>query len=285
MNPAKGPNPGQWVVSYKAVAVVMGVFGLTCLGVLVVVTSLDGKDALSTVALALAILAFSVQLIVFVAQQSLASEQGRRSEELYGSMQGLIAEIREKAAGTQADVRIINEKMLGAILSKNLAPGGTQDYLQVATRAAREAASAGGPQSGDETGGEIIWPERRPSPADEELAKMLETFPAEGEDGDSLDILAELSNLDRISLKAFGEDEITARQPGYPFDPSLPVGLAADLPAKGLVEAYPPDRQPQNGPTIMHLTDRGRDIARLLTARGDPPAHLPGLSALRSDAD
>ena len=68
----------HWLIPLRATAVAMGIFGISCLAVLVVVTAVTDKDALSTVALALAILAFTVQLIVFIAQQGFASEQGRR---------------------------------------------------------------------------------------------------------------------------------------------------------------------------------------------------------------
>jgi hypothetical protein len=261
----------------------MGVFGFSCLGVLVVITAVDNKNALATVALALAILAFSIQLIIFVAQQNLATEQGRRNEELYGSMQGVLAEIREKAAGTQADVRTINEKMLGAILSKNLAsaPGGQVDFEEVASQLAR-AASDGDSRSGEEPSSPPIWPDRRPTPDDPARVRTLQSYPAEDRVGDAMTVLSELSRADREGLKSFGDDEIIALQPDFPFDPSLTEASVGDLENLGLVEPYPAERQPDGAWTrVFHLTDRGREIARLLTARGDPPPYLVGLRDIR----
>jgi hypothetical protein len=257
----------------------MAVFGASCLGVLVVVTSVEGKDALSTVALALAILAFSVQLIVFVAQQSFASEQGRRNEELYGSMQGVLAEIREKAEGTQADVRSMRETILPALLQKEEADpsGGRLGPAMVS-----EILGAGPLVGGPPLGIGVPWPERRPTPEDAAMVEMLKTYPPPEEAGEALRLLNDLTPDERVNLKAFGDDEIITRQPGSPFDPSL-TELAADgLLERGLVEPYPPERQPRRDVNVVHLTDRGRDVARLLTASGEPPDYIPGLKEIQA---
>jgi len=280
----RGLSSGHLILSLRAIAVVTAVFGLTCLGVLVVVTSVKGKDALSTVALALAILAFSVQLIVFVAQQSLATEQGRRSEELYGSMQGVLAEIREKTAGTQAEVRTINEKMLGAILAKNLvgAPVGQLDYEDLGSQIAQAIDQSAEKQNNDEENGATpIWPARRPDPNDGLYVQQLESFPSEEEVGDALSVVESLEPSDRERLKSFGDDEILARHPDSPFDPSLTAASVGGLESLGLVEPYPPDRLPTDGFRIFRLTDHGRAVARLLTASGDPPPYLEGLKEIR----
>jgi heme/copper-type cytochrome/quinol oxidase subunit 4 len=270
----------HWIVSLRAAAIAAGVFGFTCLGVLVVVTSVDGKDALSTVALALAILAFTVQLIVFVAQQNFASEQGRRNEELYGSMQGVLAEVREKAAGTQADVRNIRDTIFPALLSKERADpaGGRVDPSVVS-----HMLEAVGPAQARSAVGGRLWPERRPTPQDAELVEMLNTYPAKDAVGNTMEVLEELSPTSRMNLKAFGDDEVITRQPDSPFDPSLTELAAEGLLERELVEPYPADRQPRQDLKIMHLTDDGRAVARLMTASGDPPDYLPGLKKIREE--
>jgi hypothetical protein len=257
----------------------MGLFGFTCLAVLVVITAVDEKDALSTVALALAILAFSVQLIVFIAQQGFAGEQSRRNEELYGSMQGVLAEIREKAAGTQADVRSMRETLLSALLSKERADpeGGQVDPAVISQMMDPRRTARRGPA------GTRLWPDRRPSPQDASLVEMLKTYPSRAEAGEALRVLQGLSPRERMNLKAFGDDEIITRQPDSPFDPSLTERAAGGLLEKGLVEPYPDDRQPRTDLKVMHLTDLGREVARLLTASGNPPSHLSGLKEIREE--
>ncbi|MGC1851288.1 MAG: hypothetical protein WA687_02480 [Solirubrobacterales bacterium] len=274
------PTPSRWshlILPLRAVSIVSVVFGFTCLGVLVVVTAVDDNDALSTVALALAILAFSVQLIVFIAQQNLASEQGRRNEELYGSMQTVLAEIREKAEGTQADVRTINEKLLSALISKNASDGGGLAHVLPQLLDPANAS----PHEGQSDA--LSWvsrlPERRPVLEDERYVQTLESFPSQEEAPELMQQLTALSPNDQDQLKRFGDDEIIARRPGSPFDPWL--FAPGNLLEHGFVEPYPPERQPDQGPKVFRLTDRGRNVARLLTANGDPPPYLADLTTIR----
>ncbi len=261
-------------------------------------SALHNVSALATVALALAILAFAVQLIVFVAQYNLASEQGRRSEELYGSIQTVLAEIKEKAAITQADVRRLDDKMLEGLLSKQAAdPGASKLSPGELIDEATMPKAGGGALSGEllnlvSSGGGVRssstrvvpWPKRRPDPMnDDRLRELLETFPAADEVGDTLDILKSLSDEERMNLRAFGDDEIIMRRPGSEFEPSLTDAAASGSEEKRLVEPYPDDRQPQGEPVrFMHLTNRGRGVARLLSAKGNAPDHLPGLEEIRS---
>jgi hypothetical protein len=272
-------------------------FGFVCLAVLVVVTSLNDESALTTVALALAILAFAVQLIVFVVQYRTSSEQGRRSEELHGALLALLAEIKEKAATMQADVRRIDEKMLEGLMAKQAAdPAAAQipasQLIRQATVLGGDSGGIGvplGPRPAGLRGGVIVdnqllqWPQRRPSPDDDTLRQKLETYPAEDEVGDTMDVLNSLSDEERMNLKAFGEDEIINRRPGAELDPALSDLAAGGLEEKGLVEPYPADRQPPGDRVrFMHLTERGRDVARLLSAITDPPVYLPNLKEIRA---
>jgi len=206
----------------------------------------------------------------------------------------VLAEIREKTAGTQAEVRAINERMLAAILPKVLAdaPGEAKpEPAEVAARVAQivsqleglspsvsaDAAAAYGPM-----GNAAVWPMRQPTPDDAQRLQKLLSFPSEEEKAaDALDLLKRLPAVDRIRLQRFGEDEVDSLTGRSPFDPAWGKRMAGDLEASGLVEPYPPDRQPVVGFPLFRLTDRGRDIARLLIAPGEPPDHLRGLDEIR----
>ncbi|HEX9966445.1 MAG TPA: hypothetical protein VGB06_00715 [Solirubrobacterales bacterium] len=247
------------------------------------VISIEDADLLSTVALALAVLAFSAQLVVFVGQERSASEQARRNEELHGRMQGVLAEIREKAAGTQADVKTISEKMLEAILAKYL-PDAAEGQLNPQRLAAEISSAVSQVQRDDESqfAQDTLFPPRRPTPNDQRYREVLRSFPNEEEVGDAMTILTSLPQRDRIMLKRFGEDEILALRPDSPYDPSW-VDLTQSLTAEGLVAPYPPEYQALGGLRVSRLTDKGRSVARLLTATGEPPPHLEGLRAIREN--
>jgi hypothetical protein len=288
----KAPSPTastHLILPHRAVAVVASLFGVTCLSVLVVVSAIDDESALSTVALALAILAFSIQIIVFVAQQNLAAEQGRRSEELYGKTQSLLAEIKEKTAGTQVDVRRISdrtERMVEGVLSKGLADayGGKVDVRRLAEDVTRTVDQSDAESGEDGEVEPIPWPPRHPQPDDGEVITQLKTYPAPEEVGDSLATLQHLSRKGRIRLKAFGDDEIKGRQPDSPLDPALLETKSSELEEAGLIEPLPGQTQPATGTLwLMRLSKDGRQVARLLTARSDPPEYLEGLEKIRKD--
>src|SRR5207253_2406651 len=72
------------------------------LGALVIVASIDSADGLSTVALALAILAFTSQIIVFVSQLFASNRQTARQDEIYAQMNGLLQGLKGTTDATQA---------------------------------------------------------------------------------------------------------------------------------------------------------------------------------------
>ncbi len=75
--PAPGPSPPEvepkFTLSPRAVAVAGTVFGVACLAALAVVADVNGADGLSTIALALSILAFAIQILVFTSQAHTSS--------------------------------------------------------------------------------------------------------------------------------------------------------------------------------------------------------------------
>jgi hypothetical protein len=75
-------NAGNFNVPARGLAIVSAVLALACLVSLAVVASIEDADGLSTVALALAILAFAIQIVVYIAQANTATQQMVRSEQL-----------------------------------------------------------------------------------------------------------------------------------------------------------------------------------------------------------
>jgi hypothetical protein len=86
--------------------------GTGSLAALVIVASEHGAEGLSTVALALAVLAFTSQLIVFVVQGLATSKQTSRSEEIYARINGLLEGLKGTTNATQATM----ERHMGILL-------------------------------------------------------------------------------------------------------------------------------------------------------------------------
>jgi hypothetical protein len=263
------PKPGHLQVPLGALAVASTCIALACLVVLVVVASINDVDTLSTVALALAIIAFVAQLIVFVVQTSAANQQMLQSRELHSELVRLLGLMGERARGTEAAVSTINERLLEAALGKALGTTGTGG--EDAKSIAREVAAMLNVPADT-----IVAPapsERSPSPgavtdieAHDAAARRLRSFPQDPEA--ALRVLTALDSNAREGLRRFAQDELT--HAGTP----LGVGRGSEMPgfdqllADGLVEAISPGR------SIYALSDDGRDVARLLYGEGPYPSAI-----------
>jgi purine-cytosine permease-like protein len=78
------PQRSEYVIPARLVAVTATVLSLGLLATLAIVVGVKHVDILSTVALALAILAFVVQLIVYIVQSASASQQLADAHKLHG---------------------------------------------------------------------------------------------------------------------------------------------------------------------------------------------------------
>lgn len=256
------------IVSYRATTVASVAANLAVLATLVVVVSIKDIDALSTVALALAVIAFVAQLIVFVVQTSAANAQMLQTQELYGSMQGVLAELSEKAAGTQSVVSTMNERVIEALMGKRIAERGGSDRPDAdnVTALAQDVSSAlasSAPQ----------YLRRHVKPGDAETEARLRTFPSEAEAVASMDKLSQLDPLDAARLQNFANDMASNLRDDSFYDPGLIVSAPDSLLADGLVSEIPGSEQTV-GHALGTLTPHGVELARLLLAQGDPPAAI-----------
>lgn len=95
-------------------------FALTTLTALAIVSTIREVDSLSVIALALATLAFVVQIILYVVQSNIATQQAIRSEEIYGATLKALASIEEKTEGTRQAVTGSSAKMIEALIGKSI---------------------------------------------------------------------------------------------------------------------------------------------------------------------
>jgi hypothetical protein len=98
-------SPGSISVPLRWVAIAGVSSALACLGALVVVASVKDVDTLSTVALALAILAFVIQILIYIAQAWASNEQVRDSQRINAETRGLLAELSTHARDTNEVLR------------------------------------------------------------------------------------------------------------------------------------------------------------------------------------
>ena len=226
-------------------------------------------QALATVALALAVIAFVAQLIVFVVQAGASNQQMLQSRELHSELLRLLGEMGERTKGTQQAVSSINERLLEAALGKALGTGGGpgSEARNLATEVASLFEAESNPES--ETEGPVDPSEVIDEDARRQAHEMLLTF-SDADAEAAVGVLEQLSPDAREALRDFGADEV--RYAGT----RIGVGRSGDR--KGGPELYRAGLigRVGAGKSLYRLTDPGRQVARLLMAEGDPP---PGVAA------
>lgn len=296
------------MLSPRIVAIVAGLVATSSLTALVIVVGVKAIDALSTVALALAILAFIIQIIVFIVDHLASGRQLARSEELHGEMVKLLTEIREQSKGTQASLAQIQARVFDDLMAKAggalLAQGGaievddTEPEPEPEPARVKSASDSPPPHPGVgqsvprigalRTLREVIpgaggdgWPEPSkhvamnfPPPYEDAKAALIHAELAvwpDVEDYDDInDILGKLSTVEINGLIDVAEDAIRSTAPGSSLGPGyrLTAPLAEALTRHELIGRIP-------GYRLYTLTPKGRNVARLFTAIGRVPRLVP----------
>jgi hypothetical protein len=269
------------IVPLGAIAVGATIIALTCLVVLVVVASTKKVEALPTVALSVAIVAFVVQVIVFIVQGAASNAQTVQSQELHGRLLELLAGIKEQTEGTQTAFSKQNERLLESLDKAWHERGAGGEGARVAAEVASRAQEA----SGDESSSGTRYLRRKPRPDDAERLTQLQTLPSDDELPVLLADVTALTKAEQIFLKGFGDDELRILERGD--DSALDPGLVspAGLDARGLVSEVPHSIE-ETGQPIYRLTDYGRRLARLLTGTGElVPTNREKLDQLRGEVE
>jgi hypothetical protein len=281
-------------LSPRRVGMVAVAFAAASLTALAVVASVEGAEALSTIALVLAIVAFTIQIFLFVVQNQTASEQRVRSEQINTQTRALLAEVRATAQATQAMVSQQFNQLLQAFVTgaaqtaqeTKFDPERFEQLLMSNIRTAAQPPAPATPQT------RPVVARERPQSASEqpinvptrvrreqagirlrqrnERPSLLKSFPASDEGRTAVGLLRDMEPGQRRRLRELAEDEIdSARRGAY-------VGLPRSDEDNGLqdrdfvtsarVEVNNGERK-----VVTRLTDAGVAAARILTALGDVP--------------
>lgn len=233
-----------------------------------IAVSVRGVDLLSIVALALAILAFTIQIIVFAIQAADAASASRRSLELHAQLTSLLSEVRERTGSTQKSVDSINERLLEAIIGKKIGKsrpgdliGGSEDFAEEVVAEYVRAAET------------VAEPRRRPvtntfAPPlpDEEAASLqaeMKRWPSDAEAPEIIESLGQMNDEEAIDVIRLAKDALTYTRPRSFAGPGLPT-IEESLVEQGIAEKLP-------GWKLFVLTPKGRRLGRLFTPKGDLP--------------
>jgi hypothetical protein len=269
----------------------LAVVAVAALGTAAVVAGTKNADTLSTIALALAILAFAAQLILALAQGMSGAQQVAQVERVNADTQAALSALRaasDALLSTQRDqfgevlraaiARAVPEAVDSTIADDEVDAGGipSNESLKEAIVESLDAALASRMASLPSTAA------RSSRPAPTERFRTLASYPAEGDGAEAVDIFKGLTPWEAQRLSRFGVDAkrragagrstgIWMRQ-GIDLDALGPANTA--LRSKGLLSFE--DRNHPDGKARVwaDLTDRGVEVARLVTGDGPIPNWL-----------
>lgn len=267
--PAAAPGGGNggesaWFrIKFKTIASISTTLAIGVLLTLVSVLYVRQSDALSTLALALAILSFSVQISLYLAQARDGQVQREQGLALHGQLVALVSNVDERTAGTQRRVEMMDERWIAEYLGK-IAPGMPQALLEEqAEGIARMAGASAAPAPLDVTVGVGA-----PAPLDPSTAAAIQAEleqPVTAADFAQLKSMIEgLGDESFEILLRMTRDLRSSTRPESAFGPGLWIPPDSELVRRGIVEQVP-------GKSYHMLGSQGRKVARLLTAGQTPP--------------
>lgn len=272
--PSSAPQGAGFRLSYRGVAVAGLITGLASLVTLVIVVYLKDIDALSTVALALAILAFVVQLMVYILQTSQTTEQARQAGDLHARSMAILSQIQERTQGTQASVDRMNARLVEAVIQKYGASGADMQSPETAREIAEVVSAA---SSADAMGLDTGFIERDgmqfPPPLSpgrkRALRRQIGTPLTDQEAMEALSLIQSLGPTGKRVLIHYVNDLSRSVAPGMALGPGLPGSGPGDVEAgkAGIIEKIP-------GWRLYSLTDKGVLVARaFITGPTNPEQH------------
>lgn len=269
-------------IPWPRVGIASIVIAVAACGALVIVTAVQDSEVLSTVALSLAILAFVIQILIFLAQSSANARAAEYIQGVNTETRAALSELRASSEGTQAALNDQFDKLLDRVLlatkesvaeveEEYLTQGSLDDLRARLISDVREAVQSSRP---------VVTERRVPSENSphEETLRRARTLPSVrmadrlAEDG-----LADLSpaaarQLARFALDVTNSAEIEVPE-GLPASLSTPA--TAELLEKGVLR---PRGTPNDGDEVfMRLSPKGKAAARFVTSIEPPTGKVVDL--------
>ncbi|MEV6901577.1 hypothetical protein [Amycolatopsis sp. NPDC051372] len=269
---------GRLLIKWKTIGLVGALAGVGCLGVLITVVSIKDIDTLSTVALVLAILAFAIQIMIFVAQTAAATEQSKSTLEINSETKSILSELRARTQATNETLNGQFNKLLDKMLdvtreseSAAESPGSNssevfesflQEMRSALTDVKREVNHS--PRSVDMnvvSDSRLAWRTRRQRLKEAPTASVIRHLERDGLGRLSTDAAMLLARMVRRYMKGGGSlsGQLIVDEGHAGIDELRSNGLAKPA---GRVRLS--DKEEMS--TMLELTDKGFELGRLITA-------------------
>jgi hypothetical protein len=284
-------------VSLNGVALSAVILAIASLATLTIIVTVKNVDLLSTVALVLAILAFVVQIIVFIFQSADVTRQTQQSRELHAEMLGLVSQLEERAKGTQQTVDRMNTRLLEAVIGKARNEGISPDSPDFAERVAiglvsapptpsepsRDRANAAAARRRSRAAsvallGEAEYPPPLPREHALDIHLEMDRPLDQNEVAIAEDLLKGLKWHQLSAIRNFANDLRTSSRAGSAFGPGLKTSFADELIQRGILVNIP-------GWPLQTLTENGRVAGRLFSAGFVDGVEAPHLQKMVRDLE
>jgi hypothetical protein len=114
------PEDDSFKIKWKILALANALIAVAALTTIVILTATTDGDALSSVALILAVLAFVIQIIVFIADFVISSRRDQEARELHTATSNLLVKIEEKSDATSSAVAGEMAKMIDNLIVQSM---------------------------------------------------------------------------------------------------------------------------------------------------------------------
>jgi hypothetical protein len=255
-------------ISWRSVGIGATLVAVAAITSLVILASVKDVDALSAIALAMAIFAFVVQLLVFIAQTWTTSQ-------INSDTRSLLEELRTRSAGTEQLLSGQVDKLTDHLMRGPSAAAAKKGDHSVSREAVRrdveELITASQAFGADGFPPSFEPPELAAS--DSEAIDRLKTLPSKDEAAGLVARLNDLHPAAAAKLLRFAQDRRDSLPSGVfeglPIDDAHSGPAVEELLERGLIEPFDRDAH-----RYARLTPEGREVSRLLIGRGPVPDWL-----------
>jgi hypothetical protein len=269
-------------IPWRTVAIASLLINLGAIGTIATVATVHGENALATVALALAVIAFICQLIIFSVQTWQSGEQLKQAERLNSETSSLLAEARTRLEGTHQMVTSQYQELLHLTALK-AATEGTKVAVESAQAVGEEARTVANVSVTQrvmtEFANNVVRQAEEaltdiPALPRGELPEIVTWPDAPEEAREAINLL---SPLDKQSLETFVLDAcyylLTVNMDGESVTYTTQDNPLIDA---GLVKKLPAGRKREQA--AVQLTQKGILAARVLVPEWPPPSNLVPLT-------
>ncbi|MFT7711398.1 hypothetical protein ACMT9Y_10600 [Clavibacter tessellarius] len=271
-------NNGILSIRWKSLSIVLAIAALACVTSTIIVAAIKNVDALSVVALALAIIAFVVQILVYILQTASTEGQTQHWSDLYTKMNAALATIEEKSERTRDAVsRLDPQQVKQAINKANFEATATDGQSPSPDPSDTEPSIS--PSISDRVA-DILTPRPTPerrrarSTANRAPSKSFTDIPVSRPEFQwASDVAATLSDVELSSIRSLGTDQQGQEQAGADMIGYSTLNAAESLHSKGLIIRR---RVEWSSKPVFQLTTTGVLVAHLLIS---PPDYAQDLSS------